>query len=140
MKKSLIIKISMLFLIIIFHGCKKETVSPLDKAQNLLISGTWKIKSVTVDNQLVTVYDGMTIVFTKTAYTTTNGGSLWPPSGTWEFSGGNKDLILRDDGLEITLIKLTATEMIMGFLWDDTIYDGGRIESVGGEHKMTFGK
>jgi len=140
MKNSFALKLAVLSIILIFNGCKKETVSPLENAQNLLISGIWKIKSATVDNQTVTVYDGMTITFTKAAYTTTNGGSLWPPSGTWEFLGGNKDLILRDDGLEITIIKLTSTELIMGFLWDDTIYDGGRTESVGGEHRMTFGK
>jgi hypothetical protein len=105
-----------------------------------LIDAIWKIKSVYVDGvDYTNFYSGMTITFNETSYSATNGGVVWPASGTWQFNSSDGTKIIRGDGLEITL-SVTASQLDMLLFWPTTTYGGGRTKSITGNHVFTFSK
>ena len=93
---------------------------------------------VKIDDVVSDLYAGLTLSFGSDTYTTTNGGKVWPASGTWEFVGDKGDKILRDDGLQITIESANASQLVMSFTWSSTTFDGGRAGSLTGLHRMTF--
>jgi hypothetical protein len=122
-------------------SCKDDDPSPQEKATNLLTSSTWKIKTVSVDaTDRTSLYPGLTLTFTATGYTTTNGGVIWPADGTWSFKDQSATVITRSDGLEITIQELSETSLKLAFTWAKTTLGSGRVQSVSGQHVMTFSK
>src|SRR5690349_8498950 len=73
----------------VLSGCgKKHTQSPSEVNTNIMSSHGWKLQSLQVDGvDKTSLYTGMTLSFTPTTYTTTNGAPVWAASGTWSFSG-----------------------------------------------------
>lgn len=126
--------------LLLLIGCSKEEVTPNEKTEKLLRAQVWELTVTKIDGLVDAKYDGLTLSFGSNTYTTTNGGSLWPSSGTWEFVNKKGNKILRDDGLEITIISVNADQLVMSFYWDKTIYDGGRVNSIEGQHEMTFNR
>ncbi len=51
------------------------------------------------------LYENLTLTFTDTHYTTTNGANVWPASGEWNFTDDSGTTILRSDGVIITVGK-----------------------------------
>ncbi len=120
-------------------SCKDDEPTPQEKATSLLTSSTWKIKTVSVDaTDRTSVYPGLTLTFTATGYTTTNGGVIWPATGTWLFKDQTATTITRSDGLEITIQELTETSLKLAFSWTKTTLGSGRVQSVSGLHVLTF--
>ncbi len=83
------------------------------------------------------VYKGFTIKFTSTGFTTTNGGAVWPASGTWTFTDATAAVIKRDDGLPIN-VEVTDTTLKQTLTWTKTTLAGGRTSSVKGQNVFTF--
>ena len=87
-------------------------VDPLDTQGNLL-NGTYEItdsNSVTKDSEIVSVFTSMTLTISGGSasggnYSTTNSDSdeIWPSSGTWTFQNGDKNKILRSDGVSMNI-------------------------------------
>ncbi len=107
----------------------------------LLTASPWNVQTVLVDAvDKTAVYKNLKITFSATGFTTSNGGSVWPATGTWQFTDESGKLISRSDGLLVDLTEISSTKLVFGFAWSKTTLDGGRIGSVAGQHVFTFGK
>lgn len=140
-----IIRIAQLILVVnllVLTGCKKDDPQPeTDRIQNLLASGTWQIENVFVNETDQTAsFTGLTLSFTKTTYSTTNGGIVWPATGSWEFADATADKIILDDDLEVTLKEVTSTSLKLSLINPTTTIGTGRVASTAGEHQFHFAK
>ena len=107
-------------------------VDPLDTQGNLL-NGSCKVKdanSVTKDGAIVDVFTNMTLTVSGGSksggnYSTSNSDSdeIWPNSGTWEFQSGDKNKLLRSDGVVVS-ISLTETTLRTSFQTSGGLKDG----------------
>ena len=107
-------------------------IDPLDTQGNLL-NGSWKVKdanSVTKDGSIVDVFTNMTLTVSGGSksggsYSTSNSDSdeIWPNSGTWEFQSGDKNKLLRSDGVAVS-ISLTETTLRTSFQTSGGLKDG----------------
>jgi hypothetical protein len=133
---SLFVIIGLLFL----TSCKKEDPEPeTARIQKILAANSWVIQTVTVNEMDQTnLFTGLTLSFTKTNYSTTNGGVVWPASGTWEFVDETAKTIVRNDGLQITINEVTNTSLKLALTWSTTTLGGGRTASVAGDHEFSF--
>ena len=128
-----------LFLCTIFISCSDEDggddvtpVDPLDTQANAL-NGTYEItdvNSVSKDGEIVSVFTSMTLTISGGSasggnYSTTNSDSdeIWPSSGTWTFQNGDKNKILRSDGVSVS-ISVTETTLRTSFTTTGGIKDG----------------
>ena len=128
-----------LFLCTIFISCSEDDggddvtpVDPLDTQANAL-NGTYEItdsNSVNKDNEIVSVFTSMTLTISGGSasggnYSTTNSDSdeIWPSSGTWTFQNGDKNKILRSDGVSMS-ISATETTLRTSFTTTGGIKDG----------------
>ena len=110
-------------------------VDPLDTQGNLL-NGSWKVKdanSVTKDGSIVDVFTNMTLTVSGGSksggnYSTSNSDSdeIWPNSGTWEFQSGDKNKLLRSDGVVVS-ISLTETTLRTSFQTSGGLKDGNLV-------------
>lgn len=137
-----VLPIAFLVLFMQLSGCNEEAA--LSKQEEvtakLTAAATWKMQAVLVDGtDKSTVYKDLNIKFTDTGFTSTNGGAVWPATGTWAFTDANATSIKRDDGLTITLQEATATSLKLALTWSKTTFAPGRIESVSGGHVFSFG-
>jgi hypothetical protein len=133
---SLFVIINFLYL----TSCKKDDPEPeTARIQKLLAANAWVMQSVTVNEMDQTnLFTGLTLSFTNTNYSTTNGGVVWPAIGTWEFTDATANTIVRDDGLQITINEVTSTSLKLAFTWSTTTLGGGRTASVAGDHEFSF--
>lgn len=139
--KTILISVSFLLLMVgllSLGSCKKKAVAP--DAAALLKSGTWKIKTVTVDGaDKLSLFTGMTLNFSATNFTSTNGAPVWPASGTWTFNS-DKTFLTRGDGVVVFVDNITEPSLGLSLSWSKTTVGGGRAGSVAGAHVFTFGK
>jgi len=133
---SLLIMISL----ITFSNCgdtKKDPVpTEAEKTTKLLTAATWKLQSLTIDGVSDNnFFKGLTITFSATGYTTTNGDPIWPASGTWDYADGPTSArkIKRNDNVEVTIDEITASNLTLSLQWDKTT-TGGRTSSIPGKH------
>lgn len=133
---SLIVIIGLLFL----TSCKKDDPEPeTARIQKILAANSWVIQTVTVNEvDQTNLFTGLTLSFTMTNYSTTNGGVVWPASGTWEFVDETAKTIVRNDGLQITINEVTNTSLKLALIWSTTTLGGGRTASVAGDHEFSF--
>ena len=126
-------------------GCKKSDPAPATPTaqatvQAKLVSSTWKMQSVSVDGvDQTSVYKGLALNFTATSFTSTNGGVVWPASGTWSFTSTDATAIKRDDGIQVNMV-VTDTTLKLTLTWTKTTFNGGRVESVKGQNVFTMTK
>jgi hypothetical protein len=119
-------------------SCSTEEPSLQDKLKSDLLGLTWSLKDLKVDGvDQTTMYSGMTLQFTATTYTTTNGGVVWPATGTWSFKSPDGTNILRNDGLELIVSVVNGTLQIE-FTWPERTLGAGRTESLKGNHIFMF--
>jgi hypothetical protein len=133
------VTVSLLFL----NSCKKDdpAIAETDRVAGLLKASTWKMQSVMVDGtDRTTIYTGLILNFTANGYTTTNGGAVWPASGTWLFADVTAKLITRSDGLALTVEEITTTKLSLKLTWSKSTLGGGRTSSLAGVHVFVFGK
>lgn len=144
MRTLIRITISLAALTVVLHmaGCGNDPTpaTGAEKATKLLTAATWSTQGVTVDGTSSTIYNDLQVTFSATGFTATNGGSVWPASGTWNFTDDTGKTMVRGDGLTILVTELMSTKVVMGLTWSKTTLGGGRSESVSGQHVFTFGK
>ena len=107
-------------------------IDPLDTQGNLL-NGSWKVKdanSVTKDGTIVDVFTNLTLTISGGSksggnYSTSNSDSaeIWPNSGTWTFSNGDKNKLLRSDNVVIS-ISISETTLRTSFTTTGGLKDG----------------
>ena len=155
MKNNYTKRVALAFLLIttvatIVHlsGCKGGAADPApavaskqDEVKAKLTSPTWKMQSVTVDGtDKTSIYKDLSLKFSASGFTSTNGGAVWPASGTWTFTSAEATAIKRDDGLVVTLQEVTDTSLKLALTWSKTTLGPGRVESVSGQNVFSFGK
>ncbi len=128
--------------VMLISSCEKKTeISVADAVKAKLTASTWNLKSVDVSGKDQTsVYKGLTLTFTTTSFTTTNGGTVWPVTGTWEFKTPDATAIVRDDKLEVTIQEVTETSLKLALTWSKNTFTSGRTDAVSGAHVFTFTK
>jgi hypothetical protein len=122
-------------------GCGSDDPSPteIEEIKASMTSGTWKVQSVDVDGiEKTSVYSSLKLTFTETTFTSTNGGAIWPATGTWSFADKTGKLVKRGDGVEITVDESSTTLLKLKLSWAETTLGGGRTSSVSGQHIFTF--
>ena len=107
---------------------------PLD-SQASLLNGNWKVKdsnSVTKDGTIVDVFTTMSLTITgatkdggnfTTDHNEDSGTEVWPNSGTWTFQNGDKNKLLRNDGVVMS-ISVTENTLRTSFTVSGGIKDG----------------
>lgn len=120
-------------------GADDPAPSAQDAIKSKLIAHKWNLQTATVDGlDKTAVYQGLAITFTSGNYSSTDGGGIWPASGAWSFNSTDGVTIKRDDGLIMT-VDVTDTILKLSFTWSKNTLGGGKIESVSGQHILTFG-
>jgi hypothetical protein len=135
--------IFVLLLIAVWNfGCgSDEPSSPteMEEIKASMTSDTWNVQSVDVDGiDETSVYSSLKLKFTETTFTSTNGGPIWPATGTWSFADKTGKLVKRGDGIEITIDEASTTLLRLKLNWTETTLGGGRTNSVSGQHIFTF--
>lgn len=128
-------------LITMVASCKKDEPASAQEItkQKLLASGSaWKMQSVDVDGKdQSSIFKGLTITIGDGTFTTTNGGLVWPASGTWAFTSTDGTIVKRSDGTELK-VSVTNTSLKLTLTWATSTLGGGRVESVKGVNTFTF--
>lgn len=134
--------ICVLFSLCLMLSCKTDNpVTPeRERVSALLSSGTWNIDNVTIDGVANTSFAGMTLVFTRTTYTTTNGDAVWPATGTWSFADDTAKVVKRGDDIEVAIEAISEASMTLSLMWTKTTLGAGRGKSLSGRHVFTFKK
>jgi len=124
---------TILFTTIIISGCNDEpTVA--EKVEGMLVAVEWSKPIVTVDGvDQSSLYQDFNITFTKTTYTTTGGGPLWPASGTWKFTDETAKTIRLDDHIDVRINEISETNLEIAIQNDNTTFKSGRVNSVKGK-------
>jgi len=107
-------------------------IDPLDTQGNLL-NGSWIVKdanSVTKDGTIVDVFTNLTLTISGGSksggnYSTSNSDSaeIWPNSGMWTFSNGDKNKLLRSDNVVLS-ISISETTLRTSFTTSGGLKDG----------------
>lgn len=107
---------------------------PLD-VQAAILNGNWKVKdanSVTKDGTIVDVFTTMTLNISggtksggnySTSHSEDSGTEVWPNSGSWTFQNTDKNKVLRNDGVVVS-ISVTETTLRTSFTVSGGIKDG----------------
>jgi hypothetical protein len=129
-------------LVLFLEACdKKEPQDKKDVVRGQLISGTWKIKTLTIDGtDRTSLMPAFTLTFQTSAYATTNGGSLWPVSGTWSFIDEAGTTLEMSDIGEVHIESMSDTELILNFINSDSTFGPGRLSSIKGNHRFHLAK
>lgn len=133
----LIVCVSSLMLI---SSCDGDDGPTAQEAQlKKLTAKTWKVQSVKVDGVDHTgLFQNMSLTISNSSFTTSNGGPVWPPSGTWEFADEQGTTITRGDNVTITIEAVSDAELSLSLQWDETTFGPGREKSTNGMHAFSF--
>ncbi len=117
-----------------------DDLTPNELTQQQLSGAKWNIGSATIDGVSTDLYAGLTLTFGATSftYTSTNGGVVWPASGTLLFVGEDGKKVKRNDGLDITIESVTDKQLVLSYTWASTTYSGGRIGGIKGVNRLTL--
>ena len=127
------ISIALILLAVVSISSCNDEPTPAEKAEALLISGTWSNPIVTVDGaDQSDLYLTFTLAFTKTNYTTSGGSPLWSSTGSWAFKDENVKALLLDNSREIKINEITETTLELVIQNDNTTFKSGRVNSVKG--------
>lgn len=119
-------------------GGGPEAETEAARVTRLMTNGKWILNDAKVDGvDQTTVYSGFSLTLTSTGFTTTNGGAVWPASGTWTLEDGAKGFT-RSDGEQITINQVSETALVIVFTNNKTTFGPGRSSSIGGVHTFTM--
>jgi hypothetical protein len=120
---------------VVFAGCKdKDSLSPKETVSKQLSSGTWKVKSVLIDQADATSkFTGMTLNFTSSSFTSTNADPVWPATGTYEFTNETGSTFQRNDKLLVGVFIINDNALVLGITYSNT-------PDTPGQHIFTFSK
>ena len=137
-KSTLVVVAILTFLVL---SCKSDD-GPGEEGEptriEILTTSPWLVESVVVDDiDQTSLFTDFEISFTTETYTTTNGSNAWAPSGTWQFKNVDQDVMVRGDGVEVTIVSLNTERLVMRFFIDSGSLGPGRSKGVAGEHTFT---
>jgi len=142
MKQLILLCATILFLLFLtaLSGCNNDPeIAETERVKSILIDGTWNVQSVIVSGtDQTSVYNGLQINFTGSGYTAQNGGSVWPPTGTWEFTDETAKSMIRNDDLVVSIAQLEQKKLVLELTWNKTTLGSGRVGSISGAHTFTL--
>jgi Lipocalin-like domain len=127
----------------LMFGCSddKGKMNPLSQMQKRL-RGTWTVSEVTLSGTDVSIfYANLTLTFNSNySYACDNEvDPVWPAVGTYEnILENDLQIILRDDGIRMRVISLTANNLVIQFTWAGD--PNGKLKDLNGEYEFTFTK
>jgi hypothetical protein len=122
-------------------GCGKDEESATLINTKILSSHGWTLQSLMVDGlDKTSLYSGMTLSFTTTAYSTTKGGPVWPATGTWSFPTTDATTIMRDVQIEVHVDEISNDALVVSLTWNKNTLGSGRTSSIAGRHTYRFVK
>jgi hypothetical protein len=132
--------VACLFAVLCMSACKDSAEATEQEVITTLLSdGKWAIQSVSVDGiDRSSLFSGLVLDFEEGSYTSVNGKSLWPASGSWRFTADNTTSITRNDGLVASIAEIGEEKLILKLTSTSTSYGPGRVSSIAGEHTFTF--
>ena len=140
MKKLMICAIALSIFSLL--GCGGDDGPPPETAQEKafkkLSSGSWGLPggSIKVDGvDESTQYPGFSLSFTEKGYSSSNGGKLFKPSGTWKWKDGTTDKVITLGTKEITITELTASKLVFTFTFSGAVAAG-----ISGAYTVTLNK
>lgn len=110
-------------------------ISEKEEVAGMLMANPWRSLSVTIDgvNQDL-LFPDFLISFTSTGFTTTNGGPVWPPNGTWSFTDDNANAFVRGDGIQVTIAEISSGSLRLELVWNESTIGSGKVQSIAGTH------
>lgn len=131
-----------LCILITFQNCKQDAApSEQEVVLSALTGVTWKVGAVTIDGvDKNAMYPGLTVSFAASTFSSTNGKLVWPATGTWTFGSDNGRILVRDDGISVSITDISDSQLKLALSWTKTTLDAGRPASLRGAHVFTFGK
>ena len=145
-----LVVVFILFSLFFLEGCKDPAIEPTEQERvtALLTGGTgkWVPKgggSITTQGIDVTadLFKDFTIRFTTNQIFTTGTTPVWLRQDTWKFKGTAADVIIRgQDDQEIMIQNISATELVLTVVWNETTFEGGRKRSLQGEYEFVLSK
>ena len=117
----------------------KDGETELDVFKKQIAIG-WKIKVADLDGvDKTSYYPNLSLTFTTTTLTSTNGViPLWKPSVNFTIEGTKSPFhIVREDGIDMTVVSVDNSKLIMEFQYDAK-KAGGRMQSVSGNYHFEF--
>lgn len=141
-------------------NCGDDELTKQQKVTKLLTQngGEWSpsaaAESITLDGIDVEeeLFPGFAMQFTEEEILTsgdspfwdelTGNNPMWRATDTWTFKDKNADVLIRgSDDLEITIVTITAEELIIQMEWDgEPTYESGRQMSLPGSYVFTLTK
>jgi hypothetical protein len=126
-----------------FSGCGEDPIDPAVAALNarqdeLMNEGSaWAFgatgRVIKDDFDVTNQFTGFKLTIGNKTYTTQNSLThVWKTSGTWDFQNGNRDKIVRDDGVVMT-VTLAGDNMTLTFT---AAGKAGRATSISGEYEF----
>ncbi len=125
-------------------SCKDDDPSATEQTIKRLAAHEWTLTKVTVDGvDRTSVYEGLVLVWDKNhTFSTTNGGVIWPSTGTFSFTDkAGKSLLValtNNEETHVSIETLTNTRLIISFHRNESTLGQGRVRSIGGEHVFEF--
>ena len=123
---------------------------PEPDAQQMFIdklSGHWTVASATRDGvDVVSDFQGFSVTFTSSGYTTQNGGVAWEGSGSWDFStppssDGSTATVTLDGSISVTLTFSNNDQTLtVTFTINETKFGAGRTKSLAGSYVFVLNR
>jgi hypothetical protein len=144
---KLIILITAIAGFVVFNGCGGsggDDPSAREINTGILTSKTWTVNSVTVPAGTATeasAWNNFTVTFNATNMTTANhpdGAQVVWPSGSWSFKDDDARIIVRGDGVEMTVNTITESSLVLTFTMPDNTQIAGRTAGLGGQYTFNL--
>jgi hypothetical protein len=125
-------------------SCKDDDPSATETNLNRLTAHNWNLTRVTVDGvDKTSLFSGLALQWNKdNSFAVTNGGVMWPSTGTWSFTDGSAQTLFvsfhNSADAEVAIETLNDTQLIISLHWDETTLGQGRVKSVEGDHIFEF--
>jgi hypothetical protein len=125
-------------------SCSDDTASATETSLKKLTAHDWDLSRVTVNGVDKTLlYSAVALQWNKDkTFSVTNGGAIWPSTGTFSFTDGSGKMLLvllnNGENTEVTIQTLTDTQLIISLHWSETTIGQGRSKSVAGDHIFEF--
>ena len=134
----MILPVTLIGIMTLSSSCKNDddVVDPITEKINEL-SANWQLGNVTNDNTNVSdQYSGFTLTIDNFNFKTQNGGNPWPNFGSYDFKDNDLSVIVRNDGIEMTIDELTTTFLVLSFRFN--ALPGGRVTGLTGNFTFSL--
>ena len=125
-------------------SCKDDDPSATERTMKKLVAHEWTLTKATVDGtDRTSVYEGLVLRWNKKqTFSATNGGVIWPSTGTFSFTDKEgKSLLVsltNNEETQVSIETLTNTELVISFHRNESTIGQGRLTSIKGEHIFEF--